>query len=78
MFMDEVDETIAKLQSAPHPRSLEEDLHFIRSAALNIGFADLARACQEGESAAAARQEVDLAGLFALYHASRAAFANLP
>ncbi|WP_298499282.1 Hpt domain-containing protein [uncultured Maritimibacter sp.] len=74
MFLDEVEDKIRALRSNPDPATIEGDMHFIKSSALNIGFADLARVCYAGERAAAAGQSVDLAPVFATYDASRAAF----
>src|SRR6056297_3374030 len=54
LFLSEVGEVIARLQTAPDPARLEEDLHFLKGAALNLGFHALAELCQQGESAAAA------------------------
>jgi len=76
MFIAEVDEVIDRLKTAPDPGSYEADLHFVKSSALNLGFADLAALCQTGErqSAAGDAAAVDLAPVFASYDASKAAF----
>ena len=76
MFIGEVEEVIDRLKVAPDPSRYEEDLHFIKSSALNLGFADLAARCQTGERQAATGNtgSVDLAGVFASYSASKSAF----
>jgi HPt (histidine-containing phosphotransfer) domain-containing protein len=76
MFMAEVEEVIARLKLAPDPATYEEDLHFLKSSALNLGFAQLSALCQNGEQRAAAGEAhaVDLAPVFSSYHASKAAF----
>ena len=45
----------------------EEDLHFIKSSALNLGFSNLSALCQAGERQAASGEAggVDLAPVFA-------------
>lgn len=76
MFIDEVEEVIARLRADPEPTRLAEDLHFLKSSALNVGFRDLSALCQAGEqtAAAGAPHSVDLAPIFASYAASKAAF----
>jgi len=76
MFMSEVEEVICRLQQAPDPASYEADLHFLKSSALNLGFAQLASLCQEGErrSASGDAGTVELAPIFASYDASKEAF----
>ncbi len=76
MFIGEVEEVIDRLKVKPDPSRYEEDLHFIKSSALNLGFADLAARCQTGERQAATGDagSVDLAGVFASYTASKSTF----
>ena len=76
MFIAEVEEVIDRLKTAPDPARFEEDLHFIKSSALNLGFSDLSALCQAGERQAATGDAngVDLAPVFASYAASKAAF----
>lgn len=74
MFLAEVDEVIARLRAAPDPARYEDDLHFLKSSALNLGFSALSALCQAGESRSAAGQAnaVDLAPIFETYVASKA------
>lgn len=76
LFICEVEAVIDRLQAAPDPAKYEADLHFIKSAALNLGFTDLSKLCQAGERQAATGDaaNVDLAPLFGCYTASKAAF----
>ena len=76
MFIGEVEEVIDRLKTAPDPARYEEDLHFIKSSALNLGFSDLSALCQNGERLAASGDSasVDLAPVFASYAASKTAF----
>lgn len=76
MFIGEVEEVIARLKTSPEPERYEEDLHFIKSSALNLGFDELSALCETGERKAAAgdAESVELAPLFASYAASKTAF----
>lgn len=53
MFLEETDEVIARLNPGDAAKSLEADMHFLKGAALNLGFAAFAALCQEGERRAA-------------------------
>ncbi len=75
MFLEEVEEVIDKLRNAPVKADLEIDLHFLKSSALNLGFADFARICGEGERAAAKGGDVALGPVIESYLASKADFA---
>lgn len=76
MFLEEVDEVIARLKSDPKPESYEQDLHFLKSSSLNLGFDALSKLCGTGEMLAAAGNydEVELAPVFETYSASKSAF----
>jgi HPt (histidine-containing phosphotransfer) domain-containing protein len=76
MFMAEVEEVIGRLRTAPDPATYEEDLHFLKSSAVNLGFSHLANLCQGGERRAAAGEadSVDLGPIFSAYDASKATF----
>jgi len=49
MFLEEADEVIGRISPAHGAVALEKDLHFLKGAALNLGFAQLASLCQDGE-----------------------------
>jgi len=76
MFIGEVEEVIDRLKTSPEPERYEEDLHFIKSSALNLGFDALSALCETGERKAAAgdSESVELAPVFASYAASKTAF----
>jgi len=74
LFLEEADEVIGRISKAAGAKALESDLHFLKGAALNLGFAQFAAFCQEGERRAAAGDTaVDLAQLCSSYQASKAA-----
>jgi len=74
MFLEEADQAVLALAAGPSPDAVEGRLHFLKGSALNLGLADLAAICQEGERKAAAGLggQVDTARVVAVYHASRA------
>ena len=73
LFLQEVDEVVARLEKRGEPDRLTEDLHFLKGSAMNLGFADFAQACERGE-ARAHPDEIDLAGILECYRASKARF----
>lgn len=75
IFIAEVEEVIDRLKTSPDPAKYEEDLHFLKSSSLNLGFAQLAALCQTGERQAAsgAADSVDLTPIFSTYDASKVA-----
>lgn len=76
LFLDEADEATHRLVPPDDARSLESLLHFLKGAALNLGFRDLAALCQAGErQAALGDTSVDLTQIRVVYAASKAAFA---
>lgn len=76
LFQEEVDEVITRLRADRSLVRIEEDLHFLRGSALNLGFRALGRLCQEGERLAAEGRlaTFDLKALLDTYDASWAAF----
>jgi len=73
LFLEEVGTAMTALG----PRhSLEQDLHFLKGSALNLGFAAFSELCAEGERLARLGRagEIELAPLRASYHASLDAF----
>ena len=73
VFLDEVDTVIDRLAATPDPGNLHADLHFLKGSGLNLGFAEFAELCRQGEDRAAAGGAVDVAAIVASYRASRAA-----
>ena len=75
LFLEEADEVVQNLPSRTDAKSIESALHFLKGSALNLGFADLAHLCQEGERQAASGDAcVDVARVIAAYDASKTAF----
>ncbi len=56
LFLEEVEEVIARLRVAPDIARYEEDLHFLKGSALNLGFQSFSGLCQIGEKQAAQGQ----------------------
>jgi HPt (histidine-containing phosphotransfer) domain-containing protein len=75
MFLDEADEAVARLAPGLSAKAMEADLHFLKGAALNLGFVALSGLCQEGERRAASGDTaVDLDAVRNAYRASRSSF----
>jgi HPt (histidine-containing phosphotransfer) domain-containing protein len=76
LFLDEVGEIIAQLQSGVELSQLEQELHCLKGSALNLGFSSFSKLCQEGELLAASGRaaEIDLQPIFDCFDASRAVF----
>ena len=73
LFLQEVE---TALQTIALAGDLESALHFVKGCALNLGFADFARLCAEGEALAARGHpdEVDFDRLHQVYRESRDLF----
>jgi HPt (histidine-containing phosphotransfer) domain-containing protein len=75
LFLEEADEAIARLSLASGAKSLAADLHFLKGAALNLGFSTLSGLCQDGERRASAGDlAIDLDAVRRAYANCRAAF----
>ncbi|WP_339108654.1 Hpt domain-containing protein [Thioclava sp. GXIMD4216] len=74
LFMDEVEGVVMRLGT--RPEKLEEDLHFLKGSAWNLGFRAFGVMCQEGErlSAAGRSSEVDVSAILDIYAASKKDF----
>lgn len=74
MFLDEADEVLARITPAGGAALLRDDCHFLKGAALNLGFASLANLCQTAERRAKDGDcAVNLIQMRNCYHASREA-----
>ena len=49
LFLCEVEERVEHLDSEEPLSEIEEDLHFLKGSALNLGFTSFANLCHEGE-----------------------------
>lgn len=76
LFLDEVDQVIARLERNPVPAEFDKDLHFLKGSALNLGFTDFSALCQEGErkAAAGAADKIDITEVIVMYRRSRGFF----
>lgn len=76
LFIEEVEQVTARLRHAAQADTLEHDLHFLKSCALNLGFAAFSDLCQQGEVMARQGQaeQVDLAQLLHSYDISKQCF----
>jgi len=76
IFLDEVQEVIARVHDDTARAELEQNLHFLKGSALSLGFDQFSKLCQDGERRAAAGQaaEVDLPALLAVYDESKTVF----
>jgi HPt (histidine-containing phosphotransfer) domain-containing protein len=76
IFLEEVDEVVARLRSAPDPTTYEDDLHFLKGSAVNLGFAALSEICQSGEKKAAEGDvlSIDVAAVLSVYEKSKTQF----
>ena len=74
LFLDEVETTLARLGQTPG--QLEDELHFLKGSAWNLGFREFGALCQDGERRCVAGQEasVDPAAVRASYARSKQAF----
>lgn len=80
MFLQEADEVVLRIGAAggpaQSPRGVAEDLHFLRGAAVNLGFRELAGLCHEAERRAIADQPVDLTVITDHFRKVRAIFVS--
>ena len=75
MFLQEADEAVARLSPDLTAKAVEADLHFLKGAALNLGFIALSALCQDGERrAAAGATDVNLTAVHQVYRDSKTAF----
>lgn len=74
LFLDEVDNVMRTL--GLQPEKLEDQMHFLKGSAWNLGFRAFGEACQDGERLAAAGHtaEVDVARVVRVYDASKSEF----
>lgn len=74
LFLDEVEGVVMRL--GQRPEKLEDDLHFLKGSAWNLGFQAFGAACQSGERMAAAGQsaQIDVPAVLECYGASKQVF----
>lgn len=78
LFLDEVDEAIARLGPGLSPQEIEQSLHFLKGSAMNLGFSAFAESCRDGERCAARGQAdaIDLDRICHVYKQSRDQFVS--
>lgn len=76
IFLEEVEEVIERLKASPDPTLYEQDMHFLKGSALNLGFRDLSDICGQNEQAAAQGQgsSIQLQPVFDTYSQSKTEF----
>ncbi|MBN2741459.1 MAG: Hpt domain-containing protein [Rhodobacteraceae bacterium] len=74
LFLDEVEAVVMAL--GQKPGKLEDEMHFLKGSALNLGFRDFGAQCQKGERLAASghARDVNLDEILNCYGASKAQF----
>ncbi|MEW2912110.1 Hpt domain-containing protein [Leisingera sp. JC11] len=75
IFLEEVEEVIGKLEGGDRGQ-LEQDLHFLKGSALNLGFDEFSTMCLDGERKSAQGEAggVDIPAIVANFQASKSAF----
>lgn len=74
VFLEEMDGAVASLDPAVPPAQIAARLHFLKGAALNLGFHAFASLCDQGEISAGRSETVALTPVRDAYLRSRAAF----
>ncbi|MEM9708343.1 MAG: Hpt domain-containing protein [Pseudomonadota bacterium] len=76
LFISEVEDTLDGLKGGVNVDTIEESLHFLKGAALNLGFAHFAGLCRDGEFRAAAADygSIDLGAVHTSFAQSRQHF----
>lgn len=54
LFTSEVDEGLLRLAEATTPKAIAAEFHFLKGAALNLGFEEVVSLCAQGEANASA------------------------
>ncbi len=72
LFLEEAGEAVERLDPAAPAKTMAANLHFLKGAALNLGFTEFAALCAQGESDAAAGnpEAVSIPAVVACYHQS--------
>lgn len=76
LFLEEVQQAFDSLGRTTDIAQMRSDLHFLKGAALNLGFRDLAALCQQDEArlAAGRASAIDMASIIDCFTQSRATF----
>lgn len=76
LFLEEVEEVIERLKTDQSTDNLENDMHFLKGSAMNLGFESFSQLCQKGEimSAKGQADELDVDAVLACYDSSKTKF----
>ncbi|SPH19424.1 hypothetical protein ASD8599_00148 [Ascidiaceihabitans donghaensis] len=76
LFLEEVEEVVTRLKQDADVNELENDLHFLKGSAMNLGFSEFSALCQDGELRAAEGRgdEINLSKVVECYAVSKKAF----
>ncbi|MGB3379572.1 MAG: Hpt domain-containing protein [Allopontixanthobacter sediminis] len=76
LFLEEVELVVDRLEAAPDPATFEQDLHFLKGSAWNLGFAEFGSLCMAGEKLAGDGRAagIDIREITRSYRASRVTF----
>lgn len=76
LFLSEVEERLDEIDPNNDAPKMEEDMHFLKGSALNLGFRTFAEMCQKAESSWASGQAFsgDPSAIKRLYDQSKSAF----
>lgn len=75
VFFAEADDTLTRIMAATTAEDMQNELHFMKGSALNLGFSDMAQLCQRLElRAEAGDTDLPLAQVQTVYAASREEF----
>ncbi|TGD67406.1 Hpt domain-containing protein [Tabrizicola sp. WMC-M-20] len=75
VFFAEADDTLTRMMAATTAEDMQNELHFMKGSALNLGFSDMAQLCQRLElRAEAGDTDLPLAQVQTVYAASREEF----
>lgn len=77
LFLSEVEERLAGFEATAQASVIEEDMHFLKGSALNLGFSDLAKFCGKGEALAARGETMEkIEQVSEVYQKSKTVFLN--
>lgn len=76
LFIDEVEGAVTKLSEKLEISNLENDMHFLKGSALNLGFIEFSQMCMNGEkmSAGGKAANVDVPAIIDCFYASKTRF----
>lgn len=76
LFIEEVEEIIAKLRQCSNLTELGSDMHFLKGSALNLGFATFSEMCLNGEklSAEGNASDIDIPAILTCFDTSKSTF----